>query len=80
VPVLTTKFNGASEIMTNGVHGFVLDDPLNIDALTESIRKLTDPATLGAMRCACLGLRPQLSYEHHLDQLGSIYEKARNSM
>ena len=32
VPVISTRFNGACEIMTDGVHGFVLDDPRDVDA------------------------------------------------
>ncbi len=32
VPVVTTKYNGASELMTQGREGFVLDDPGDADA------------------------------------------------
>ena len=74
LPVITTRFNGACEIMTNGVHGFVLDDPSDISALAASMTSLTDPAKRGMMSKFCLDLRPKLSYEHHLDQLLAIYE------
>jgi UDP-glucose:(heptosyl)LPS alpha-1,3-glucosyltransferase len=76
VPVISTKFNGATEIMTDGVHGYVLDDPNDADALAEAMRKILDPARRAEMSQACLELRPKLSYENHLDQLQAIYAKA----
>jgi UDP-glucose:(heptosyl)LPS alpha-1,3-glucosyltransferase len=73
LPVISTKFNGACEIMTDGVHGYVLNDPDDVDALAAAMRKLLDPNLLAQMSRACLELRPKLSYEHHLDQLEVIY-------
>lgn len=75
LPVISTKFNGACEIMTDGVHGFVLPDPNDINALAEAMRKLLDPGLRQRMSAACLELRPRLSYEHHLDRLLEIYEQ-----
>jgi UDP-glucose:(heptosyl)LPS alpha-1,3-glucosyltransferase len=43
IPVITTKKNGASEIIENGKDGFVINTPLEIDALTEKIRALLSP-------------------------------------
>jgi len=76
LPVISTVFNGATEIMTDGVHGYVLKDPTDIDALADAMRKMLDPERRRAMREACLALRPELSYEHHLDELMKIYERA----
>lgn len=75
VPVISTKFNGATEIMTDGVHGYVLDDPDDVDALAAAMRKMSDPTRQSQMSQACLALRPQLSYEHHLNQLIANYER-----
>lgn len=33
IPVITTAFNGASELIESGVNGHVLDDPRDLDAL-----------------------------------------------
>jgi UDP-glucose:(heptosyl)LPS alpha-1,3-glucosyltransferase len=73
LPVISTKFNGACEIMTDGVHGYVLEDPRDVATLAEAMRKMLDPTRRAAMSRACLELRPRLSYEHHLDQLEAIY-------
>ena len=75
VPVISTRFNGACEIMADGVHGYVLDDPMDIDALTTAMKNLNEPSTRAAMSNACLELRPALSYERHLQTLLEIYQR-----
>ena len=37
LPVITTVFNGAGEILRNGVEGYVLDDPRNTTDMAEKI-------------------------------------------
>jgi UDP-glucose:(heptosyl)LPS alpha-1,3-glucosyltransferase len=79
VPVISTVFNGACEIMTEGVHGFVLQDPRNLDALAASLHDMLEPVRRQRMAEACLELRPALSYQYHLDNLLRIYSDARRS-
>lgn len=76
LPVISTRFNGACEIMSHGIHGEILDDPQDADALAAAMRRLCDPATAARMRDACVALRPELSEEKHLDTLASIYQAA----
>src|SRR5439155_23963411 len=73
LPVLSTVYTGATEIMTDGVHGYVLQDPRNTRDIADAMRKLSDPATRAAMSKACLELRPKLSFERHVDRLLEIY-------
>ena len=75
VPVITTKQNGAAEIMQTGVHGTVLDSPDAVPALATAMRSLTDPATRAAASEACLALRPRLSFDRHVDELLAIYTR-----
>lgn len=75
LPVISTKFNGACEIMEEGRHGFVLNDPADVDGLSKAISQLLDPRTRQLMADACLALRPALSQDHHLEQLMAIYER-----
>jgi UDP-glucose:(heptosyl)LPS alpha-1,3-glucosyltransferase len=42
LPVVTTRANGFSEIMETGVHGTVLDDPQNTDAICEALLLWSD--------------------------------------
>lgn len=78
VPVISTAFNGACEIMQDGVHGFVLPDPADISQLANSIRLMLDPSRRQGMAEACLGLRHALSYERHLDNLLQIYQRVHS--
>ncbi|HEY7089073.1 MAG TPA: glycosyltransferase family 4 protein [Tepidisphaeraceae bacterium] len=73
LPVISTHFNGACEIMTEGMHGFILGDPSDVTALTQAMQKMLDSELRKRMSAACIDLRPKLSYEHHLDRLTQIY-------
>jgi UDP-glucose:(heptosyl)LPS alpha-1,3-glucosyltransferase len=79
VPVISTKFNGATEIMTDGVHGFILDDPGDVNALAGAMKKMMNAHRRAEMSTACLELRPKLSYEHHLDRLTEIYKQVHSA-
>jgi len=74
LPVISTRFNGACEIMTDGVHGYVLPDPRDIAAISDAMRKMLDDARRAQMAAACLELRPRLSYEQHLNRLLEVYQ------
>jgi UDP-glucose:(heptosyl)LPS alpha-1,3-glucosyltransferase len=73
VPVISTVFNGACEIMNEGTHGFVLKDPADVESVAAAMRDLLDVKRRSEMSKACLALRPALSYEHHLRDLMEIY-------
>jgi UDP-glucose:(heptosyl)LPS alpha-1,3-glucosyltransferase len=75
VPVISTVFNGACEIMQDGVHGFVLPDPSDVQRLAEAMRQMRSEETRARMSAACRGLRPVLAYEHHLEELMRIYQR-----
>jgi glycosyltransferase involved in cell wall biosynthesis len=76
VPVVSTVFNGACEIMSDGVHGRVLKDPNDVAALATAMRHLLDETTRRAASDACLKLRPPLSFDAHVDRVVSIYQDA----
>ena len=73
VPVVSTRFNGACEVMADGVHGRVLDDPADAGALADAVREFLRPDRNAAARAACLALRPALSFERHVDALEAVY-------
>jgi UDP-glucose:(heptosyl)LPS alpha-1,3-glucosyltransferase len=50
VPVITSRFNGAAELIEDGVEGIVLHDPASARELTGAIRRLWHPETRSAMR------------------------------
>jgi UDP-glucose:(heptosyl)LPS alpha-1,3-glucosyltransferase len=49
LPVVTTRMNGAAEILTPGIDGYVLDDPPSAPALAKLLVELTDADLRRAM-------------------------------
>jgi UDP-glucose:(heptosyl)LPS alpha-1,3-glucosyltransferase len=45
LPSITSSHNGAGELITHGVDGFVIDDPGDADSLAGHLATLADPAT-----------------------------------
>src|SRR5205814_8266085 len=74
--VISTKQNGAAEIMTDGVGGFVLESR-TVALLVERMREMMDAQAGGRMVEAALKLRPKLSQEEHVNRLLEIYESIR---
>jgi UDP-glucose:(heptosyl)LPS alpha-1,3-glucosyltransferase len=79
LPVISTVFNGACEIMRDGEHGFVLSNPADVGALTAAMGQLMDPTARQRMHEACLALRPNLSFDAHMDRLEEIYRMRLDS-
>jgi len=75
LPVISTRFNGACEIMEEGRHGFILDDPADVETLSAAMGKLSDRSIRRSMGQACLELRPALSQDHHVERLLAIYDR-----
>lgn len=77
LPVISTVFNGACEIMRDGEHGFVLSDPSNIDQIAGSMKRLMDIKFRQKCAAACLNLRARLSFDEHVHNLEQIYQSIR---
>ena len=75
LPVISTRFNGACEIMESGKHGFVLENPSDSDALAAAMKALAGAKPRSEMGKACRELRGRLSYDFHVDQLLEIYQR-----
>ncbi len=43
LPAITTQRNGASEVITHGREGFVVDDPSDTAGLAQALERLADP-------------------------------------
>ncbi|HEX7518354.1 MAG TPA: glycosyltransferase family 4 protein [Chthoniobacterales bacterium] len=59
LPVVTTRANGFSEIMETGVHGAILDDPRNTDAICEALLFWSDHARREQARIENLAVASQ---------------------
>lgn len=65
LPVITSRCNGAAELMESGREGFILEDPRDIEGLTEALLRLEDRPKLADMRQAAIALRPRLDFDEH---------------
>jgi UDP-glucose:(heptosyl)LPS alpha-1,3-glucosyltransferase len=52
LPVITTRSNGFSEIIEDGVHGSILDNPANLVGLRDAIHFWSDSSRRNAARSA----------------------------
>jgi len=68
LPVVTTRANGFSEIMETGVHGTILDDPRNTDAICDALLFWSDPARRKQARIGNLALARQFDISANVDR------------
>jgi len=75
-PVITTKFNGASDFFENNRHGKVIDNPEDINALADAIRYFTDTKNLENASQAITedNLKENISIDRAARQLLDVYE------
>ncbi len=65
LPVVTTRHNGAAELMHPPREGFVLDDPHDHAALADALRQLLDPVRRDACARAARQTAAAWTIEHH---------------
>jgi UDP-glucose:(heptosyl)LPS alpha-1,3-glucosyltransferase len=75
LPVITSRFNGAAEFMTDGKEGFVLSDPADVVALAARMEELLEPAHREKMRAASRALAMQHTFEQQTTQFLELYEE-----
>ena len=75
-PVITTKFNGASDFFVNNRHGKVIDNPENVNALAEAIRYFTDTKNIENASQAIIedNLKENISIGRAAGQLIDVFE------
>lgn len=74
VPCITTALNGASEVMVDGVHGFVIPKPDEIQLLADRIGRMRDVELRAQMSSAAAALAPKLTMTRHVDEMIEFYD------
>ncbi|HUU30562.1 MAG TPA: glycosyltransferase family 4 protein [Phycisphaerae bacterium] len=75
-PVITTRFNGAAELMEDGREGFLLDAPDQTDRLAEAMKRLLDPALRARLGAAArLAVEPY-SIQRNFREMMAVLERA----
>lgn len=75
LPVVTTRLNGAAEIMREGVHGAVVESPRETAELSRAIARALSPEVRTACRAAAPALREQVSMARHARELAELYRE-----
>src|SRR4026209_1204536 len=68
LPVITTRSNGFSDIIEDGVHGSIVDNPANLIALRDAIRFWSDPSRRDAARSANIERASQFDISKNVAQ------------
>jgi UDP-glucose:(heptosyl)LPS alpha-1,3-glucosyltransferase len=72
LPVITTRSNGFSEIVQDGVHGSIVDRPGDPLALRDAIRLWSDPSRRAAARSANTQLAVQFDISKNIEETLAI--------
>ena len=75
LPCITTAYDGSSECITDGDHGFVIDSPESVDALANALDKLRDASTRQHISEQTIALRPFLSMRRHAAEILALYRE-----
>ena len=75
-PVITTRFNGATDLFVDSRHGRAIDEPRNIVALSEALEHFTSQDNLRRAENAIISdnLRRNVSVARVAGQLGAVYD------
>jgi glycosyltransferase involved in cell wall biosynthesis len=77
LPVITSRQNGGSEIVTPGCDGLVLEDPADSTGLAEMIRNLiTDPALCNRLGAAAAETARGYTWHRNAAQMRDFLDKA----
>jgi len=75
LPVLTTRYNGASELIEPPQAGIVVQDPHNAEQLGDAITNMLDPARLSERKAAAQEAGRNWTFEDHYRQLLAVFEE-----
>jgi UDP-glucose:(heptosyl)LPS alpha-1,3-glucosyltransferase len=76
LPVITSVHNGAGELLTPGVHGFLLDDTERLTPLVEAMRTLMDPRVRAAFGVQARDLAERHDLGRNYREMLAVYDEA----
>jgi UDP-glucose:(heptosyl)LPS alpha-1,3-glucosyltransferase len=77
LPVITTRWNGAGGILSDGQEGFVINDPRDVHHLAGRILTLSQPGTLQEASYAARRLAENYSYERCYQEMMKVFGELR---
>jgi UDP-glucose:(heptosyl)LPS alpha-1,3-glucosyltransferase len=79
LPVVTTRCNGAGELIGEGREGFVIDRPDDVGALASALDRLADDGARRAMSERARELGREQSFDRHVARLVALFEEVAAS-
>ena len=77
LPVITTRYNGAGELLSPPANGFVIGDPHNARELGNALTILADPSYRASASEAARAAAQAWTFEQHYAALLEIFESVR---
>jgi UDP-glucose:(heptosyl)LPS alpha-1,3-glucosyltransferase len=77
LPVVTSRQNGASELLIEGREGILLNDPADEEEFLGRLEPLLDPARRRRMGCAAREWAMRHTFARNIDEIEAVYEEAR---
>ncbi len=74
MPVVTSRINGASEIIVEGTNGYIIEDPLNADEIKDRVERALQLNRDTVIEHNREYLRP-FSWQNHVRQLLEVYSE-----
>ena len=73
--MITSRFNGVSELMADGDQGFLVSDPADNSALAERMVALLDPELRSRMGAAARRLAEQNTMDRQTGEFLALYQE-----
>jgi len=77
LPVITTRFNGASELLSPPTDGMVIDNPHDSSALAAAMAQMFDRGYLREASVAARTTGSRWTFEHHYQALLGVFTEVR---
>jgi UDP-glucose:(heptosyl)LPS alpha-1,3-glucosyltransferase len=78
VPCITTRWDGASEMIVDGTNGYVLDEPTDLVALAERVEQLCDAGLRKRIGQAASAVADRVSMSRHACEMMALYEEVQS--
>ena len=76
LPCLTTRFDGAGEVVAEAGSGVVVDTPDDVEAIVDGVGRRSDAGTRELMRANTLSVAQRITMRRHAEEILAIYAGA----
>lgn len=74
LPCITTRWDGASEMIVDGTNGYVLDEPTDTATLARRVEQLCDAGLRKRIGQAASAVADRVSMSRHAQEMATLYE------